>query len=202
MRKLIVAEHISLDGVVQAPGGPDEDPSGGFAFGGWTVPYDSEAHGRVILALHEQPFELLLGRRTYDIWEGYWPNIQPGNPIADAFNRTVKHVATHRREPLAWKGSRALDGDLAGSVRELKASEGPDLLTWGSSDVVRQLLAAGLVDVLWLFVYPVLLGRGKRLFDAHLLPSSFTLAHAETSPTGVQILRLEYAGEVRTGSYT
>ena len=201
MRKLIVAEHISLDGVVQGPGGPEEDTSNGFTLGGWTVPFTAENVGKTILSLHEQPFELLLGRRTYDIWASYWPNVAKGNPIADAFNGTIKHVATNRLDDLTWQESRAVQGDLAKTVKNLKATEGPDLLTWGSSEVVRQLLAAGEIDTFWLFVYPVMLGKGKRLFDEQTKPSTFKVAHSETSAAGVQVLRLLRAGEVQTGSF-
>lgn len=202
MRKIIVAEHISLDGVVQAPGGPDEDRSGGFAFGGWTVPYADDESGKAILELHAQPFELLLGRHTYDIWAGYWPKVPAGNAIADAFNATVKHVVTHRPDSLDWSGSRVVAGDLEREVRALQQKDGPNLLTWGSSEVVRQLLAAGLVDLLWLFIYPVVLGKGKRMFEEGLLPSAFEVTSAHSSPTGVQTLCLQRSGEVRTGSFT
>lgn len=196
MRKLIVAEHISLDGVVQGPGGPEEDTSGGFQLGGWSVPYSAKEVGEIILDLHARPFELLLGRNTYDSWATYWPN-QAGSSIADAFNGTVKHVATHRPESLSWPESRPVD---IASIRKLKESEGRDLLTWGSSDLVRQLLAEGMVDTLWLFVYPVVLGRGKRVFDDRAVPSSFKVVHSLSASTGLQVLRLERAGEVRTGS--
>lgn len=196
MRKLIVAEHISLDGVVQGPGGPEEDKSDGFQLGGWSVPYSAKEVGEIILELHAQPFELLLGRNTYDTWATYWPN-QSGNAIADAFNGTVKHVATHRPDALAWPESRPVD--IAG-IRKLKESDGRNLLTWGSSDLVRQLLAEGMVDTFWLFVYPVVLGRGKRIFDDGALPASFTVAQSLSASTGTQVLRLERTGEVRTGS--
>src|SRR5262249_43263165 len=167
MRKLIVAEFLSLDGVIQAPGGPEEDPSGGFRLGGWQVPYADEAIGQAVLDLFSQPFELLLGRRTYDIWAAYWPRIganSPSHPIAGPFNRVPKHVATHRPDTLDWQNSHALEGDLADAIRALKHQGGANLLTHGSGDMVRQLLAAGLVDELRLLIYPVLLGRGKRLF--------------------------------------
>src|SRR6185369_15180946 len=146
MRKLIVLEHISLDGVIQGPGGTDEDPSEGFQLGGWTSAYGDEAGGRFVLEAHDEPFELLLGRHTYDIWSGYWPNVPAGNAIADAFNGTVKHVATHRPDTLGWKNSRALKTSPAEAVRALLAEDGPRLLTWGSGHLVGQLLAAGLVD--------------------------------------------------------
>src|SRR5215468_2390379 len=203
MRKLIVAEFISLDGVIQAPGGPEEDPSGGFRFGGWQVPYDDEAIGRDVMDLFSQPFELLLGRRTYDIWAAYWPRIgakSPSHPIAGPFNSTCKHVATHRPDTLDWQNSHALKGELAEAVRALKHEDGANLLTWGSSDMVHQLLAAGLVVELRLQIYPILLGRGRRLFDDNAQASAFTLAHSITTPSGVLITRYVRGDEVRTGT--
>lgn len=204
MRKLIVTEFISLDGVIQAPGGPDEDPSGEFRFGGWQVPYNDEAIGRAVLDLFSQPFELLLGRRTYDIWAAYWPRIgadSPGHPIAGPFNSVRKHVATHRPDTLDWQNSHALEGDLANAVRALKRRDGGYLLTHGSGEMARQLLAAGLVDELRLLIYPVLLGRGKRLFGDNAQGSAFTLAHSTSTPGGVLITRYVRSGEVRTGTF-
>jgi dihydrofolate reductase len=204
MRKLIVAEFISLDGVIQAPGGPDEDPSGGFRLGGWQVPYADEAIGQAVMDLFSQPFELLLGRRTYDIWAAYWPRIganSPSHPIAGPFNSVRKHVATHRPDTLDWENSHALDGDLAEAVRALKHQGGANLLTHGSGDMVRQLLAAGLVDELQLLIYPLLLGRGKRVFGDDAQESAFTLAHSIGTPSGVLITRYVRSGEVRTGTF-
>src|ERR1044072_2164418 len=168
MRKLIVAEHISLDGIIQSPGSPEEDPSGDFGLGGWTVPYDDEVIGQEVQDMLSQPFELLLGRRTYDIWAAYWPHVgadSPAHSIADLLNSVPKHVATHRADTLGWQNSHALKGDLPDAIRALKRQDGANLLTWGSGDMVRQLLAAGLVEELRLVVYNVLLARGKRLFD-------------------------------------
>jgi dihydrofolate reductase len=204
MRKLIVAEHISLDGVIQAPGGPEEDPSGEFRLGGWTVPYGDEAIGRDLRDLFSQPFELLLGRRTYEIWAAYWPHVpvdSGARAIADLFNRAPKHVATHRSGTLDWQNSHALVGDLADAIRALKQQDGANLLTWGSGDMLRQLLAAGLVDELRLMIYPVVLGRGKRLFGNNAQPSAFTLVHSMKTPGGVLINRYARSGEVRTGSF-
>src|SRR5262245_13811973 len=148
MRKLIVGAFISLDGVIQAPGGPEEDPHSGFPYGGWASPYDDPAIDQAQQDLFARPFELLLGRRTYDLFASFWPLVGPeaGNPAADLFNGVRKHVATHRPDTLAWKNSHALKGELPDAVRALKRGDGPDLLTQGSGDVVRQLLAAGLVD--------------------------------------------------------
>lgn len=201
MRKLIVAEHISLDGVIQGPGSPKEDPSGNFSHGGWTVPYFDKAIGEAVRDLHAQPFELLLGRHTYDIWAAYWPRVPAGNAIADAFNRVAKHVATHRADTLGWQNSHALKGDPADAVRALKRKDGPDLVTWGSADMVRQLLAAGLVDELRLQIYPVLLGRGKRLFGDDARASAFTLESSTSAASGVLVARYVRSGEVRTGTF-
>ncbi|HEX6719526.1 MAG TPA: dihydrofolate reductase family protein [Pyrinomonadaceae bacterium] len=201
MRKLIVAEHISLDGVIQSPGGPEEDPSGGFRLGGWTVPYDDEAIGQFVQDMFSQPFELLLGRRTYEIWAAYWPHVRAGHPIADLFNSVPKHVATHRSDKLDWQNSHALEGDLADAIRTLKQQDGANLLTWGSADMVRQLLAAGLVDELRLTIYPVVLGHGKRLFGDDAQPSAFTVAHSISTPGGVLLTRYARSGEVRTGTF-
>lgn len=201
MGKLIVAEHISLDGVIQAPGGPKEDPSGDFRLGGWTVPYADKGIGQAVQDLLSQPFELLLGRRTYDIWASYWPHVQAGHAIADLFNSVPKHVATHRSDTLDWQNSHALESDLADAIRVVKRQDGVNLLTWGSGDMVRQLLAAGLVDELRLLIYPVVLGRGKRLFDDNAQVSAFTLAHSTSTPGGVLITRYVRSGEVRTGTF-
>src|SRR5262245_3464327 len=201
MRKVIVAEFISLDGVIQAPGGPDEDPSGGFRLGGWQVPYADEAIGEAVMDLFSQPFELLLGRRTYDIWSAYWPRVPAGHAIGDLFNSVPKHVATHRPDTLDWQNSHSLKGDLADAVRDLKHQDGGYLLTHGSGEMVRQLLADGLVDELRLLIYPVLLGRGRRLFGDNAQVSAFTLAHSISTPGGVLITRYVRSGEVRTGTF-
>ena len=157
MRKLIVAAFISLDGVMQAPGGPQEDTRGGFAYGGWIVPYAEEVFGQAMQALFSQPFELLLGRRTYDIFAGYWPKVKGNSEdfsIADLFNRVAKHVATHSPGTLDWHNSHALGTDVTAAVRRLKQQDGAALLTQGSAELVQQLLAAGLVDELQLLIHP------------------------------------------------
>ena len=205
MRKLVVSTFISLDGVVQAPGGPQEDTSGGFPYGGWMVPYADEIIGGHVRNLMAAPFELLLGRRTYDIFAGHWPHIPADSPtrhLADRLNGATKHVATHRPEALPWLGSQALRGDLVDAVRALQRQDGPDLLTFGSSDMVRQLLAAGLVDDLWLLVYPVMFGRGRRMFGDDAQPSAFRLAHAGSTSGGVLLTRYLREGQPpRTGSF-
>ncbi|HEX8640468.1 MAG TPA: dihydrofolate reductase family protein [Allosphingosinicella sp.] len=199
MRRVIVAAFVSLDGVMQAPGGPEEDPSGGFAFGGWTYPHWDEVMGEAMGESFAQPFALLLGRRTYDIFAAHWPNTEE-EPAA-LFNAVTKYVATSSVEPLEWQNSVKLEGDVTSAVARLKREEGPDLLTQGSSVLVGSLLAAGLVDELRLLVFPVLLGRGKKLIGEDVQPGEWTLLHSRTSTTGVIIARYRPAGPVRTGSF-
>ncbi|MFJ4456041.1 dihydrofolate reductase family protein [Pseudomonas sp. NPDC089392] len=204
MRKLIVAAFISLDGVMQAPGGPQEDTSGGFTYGGWIVPYAEEVFGQAMQALFSQPFELLLGRRTYDIFAGYWPKIKDSSEdfsIANLFNSVPKHVATHTPATLDWHNSHALGADVAAAVRTLKQQAGASLLTQGSAELVQQLLAADLVDELQLLIHPLLLGPGKRLFGNDAAAAAFTLQHSQVSPKGVVITRYVRAGQVQTGSF-
>jgi dihydrofolate reductase len=204
MRKLIVFAFISVDGVMQAPGGPGEDTSGGFRFGGWIVPYGDEAIGQAVQEVIAAPFDLLLGRNTYDIFASHWPHISADSPsrqMADLFNGVRKYVATHRADDLPWHGSQALNGNLADAIQSLKSGDGGNLLTFGSGDTVRQLLASGLVDELRLLTYPVMLGKGKRFFGADALPSALTLTHSVVTSNGVVIARYERGGDVRTGSF-
>lgn len=211
MRKVIVQTFVSLDGVMQAPGGPEEDPTGGFRFGGWTVPYWDEAAGAVVGEAFGKPFDLLLGRFTYDIFAAHWPtiDIDPKSSTFDAmnaeiartFNACTKYVATHRPETLTWANSKALGSDVAAAVRELKKSNGPDLVVQGSSELVHQLLAADLVDDLKLLTYPVVFGRGKRLFDSSSKPAAFKLEKTVSTPTGVVINSYRREGEIATGSF-
>lgn len=202
MRKLIVPAFVTLDGVIQSPGSPDEDTGNGFAHGGWFWPYADEATD-AMEDLFQRPFELLLGRRTYDVFAGFWPQVEADSPLrgtADLFNRTTKHVATHRPDSLGWNHSRALGPDVTAAVRELKHGDGPDLLTQGSSELVQQLLATDLVDQLILIVVPILLGTGKRLFDGRAQPTAFQLASSTTSSKGNVVSRYVREGEVRKAS--
>jgi dihydrofolate reductase len=204
MRTLTTFNFISLDGVAQAPGGPNEDTSGGFRFGGWIVPYGDEAIGQELQEVLAQPFELLLGRATYDIFASHWPHVpadSPSRAIADMFNSVPKHVATHRPDELSWSNSHALHGDLADAIRALKPQDGANLLTFGSGGMVRQLLAAGLIDEMRLLTYPVLLGQGKRLFGDDAQPAAFRLTHTLSTAKGVLINRYLRDGDVRTGSF-
>jgi dihydrofolate reductase len=202
MRKVIVGAQISMDGVMQAPGGPEEDPTGGFKFGGWVAPLGPDpVFGEEIGKLFGEPFDLLLGRRTYDIFAAYWPyaEVGPYDGIAKTFNRIRKYVATRKGVDLTWKGSVALR-DAAKDVAKLKQEEGPALLTQGSSELVHALLATGLVDEIRTFTFPVLLGKGKRLFDASSQPRAFKLAHSAVSPSGLITASYVRDGEVKTAT--
>lgn len=199
MRRVIVAGFVSLDGVMQAPGGPDEDPTGGFEHGGWVFPHWDEVTGEAIGRVFARPFDLLLGRRTYEIFAAHWP-YQEGD-IGEAFNAVTKYVATSSDAPLAWQNSVRLEGDVPDAVARLKQGDGPDLLTQGSSVLVQSLLAAGLVDELLLLVFPLLLGRGKKLLGEDARPGEWTLVDSRTSTKGVIVCRYRPSGPVRTGSF-
>jgi dihydrofolate reductase len=200
MRKLTGAVFISIDGVMQAPGGPEEDPSGGFEKGGWVAPYWSENMGpfeRLIM----DDYDLLLGKRTYDIFSGYWPYNQD-NPIGEKFQRINKYVLTHSDEPLTWDNSHKVgNGDAADAVATLKATDGCDLLIQGSSTLYPPLLSARLIDRLVLLTFPVLLGHGKSIFDGSEEPSGLKLADSFTTDKGVVIATYEPAGDVPTGTF-
>jgi dihydrofolate reductase len=203
MRRVVVGAMVSMDGVMQAPGGPEEDPTGGFELGGWVAPFaDTDpVFGEEIGKLFGEPFDLLLGRRTYDIFAAYWPHAEGGpyDDIAKVFNRITKYVATRKGADLAWKGSVALR-DAATEVARLKREDGPALVTQGSSEVVHALLAGGLVDEIRTFTFPVVLGKGKRLFDAGSQPRAFELTHSAVSPNGLIAATYLRAGEVKTAT--
>ena len=206
MRKIVCMAFVSLDGVMQAPGGPEEDPTGGFKFGGWVFPHFDEAGGKVIGETFGAPFELLLGRKTYDIFAAHWPYIgkdsEAGDQqIAKAFNSTVKHVATHRPESLAWENSRPLGKDVVAALRKLKKEDGPILLTQGSSELIQTLLENDLIDELRLLTFPIVLGRGKRLFGHGARPAGFKVTKSIVTPKGVVIATYARAGDVPTGSF-
>jgi dihydrofolate reductase len=211
MRKIVVGAFVSLDGVMQAPGGPEEDPSGGFKYGGWTAPYWDDVVGAAMGKSFSVPFDLLLGRKTYDIFAAHWPHVQMDPKesnfneltmqIAKKFNALTKYVATHRPETLSWENSKSLGNDVVATVRELKKGDGPILLTQGSSELVHTLLEHDLVDELRVLTYPLVLGRGKRLFSESVAPGAFKLATSAVSPNGVVIATYERAGAVATGSF-
>jgi dihydrofolate reductase len=198
MRKLTGAVFVSLDGVMQAPGGPEEDPSTGFRFGGWVWPHWDEIPALEDLLMGE--YDLLLGKRTYDIFAAYWPYNQD-NPIGEKFQRINKYVLTHSDEPLAWENSHRLSGDTADAVAELKRTEGRDLLIQGSSTLYVPLLAAGLIDRLVLMTFPVVLGHGKHIFGGSEAAGALKLVDHFVTKTGVVLTTYEPAGEVRTGTF-
>jgi dihydrofolate reductase len=198
-RRIVGGAFVSLDGVIQAPGGPSEDPTGGFAYGGWLAPLGDEGLGNQIDSLFSKPFDLLLGRRTYDIFAAYWPFMPGDDPIASLFNRIGKHVLTRSDSPLEWEGSRRLDG--LDALAALKAQEGPDLVVQGSSTLYPQLLERGLLDRLVVMTAPVLLGRGKRLFGEGTPPRTLQLVEHRVTRNGLAMATYDVAGAVETGSF-
>ena len=202
MRKLIASTFVSLDGVMQAPGGPDEDPSGGFTFGGWTFPYWDEVMGRSMNGFDGKDRELVLGRRTYEIFEAYWPYQAADNPIAKTLNAAKKHVASRTlKKPLQWNNSTLLPGDVVAAVAALKAEAGLDLQIIGSGNLIQTLHAASLIDEYNVWSFPIVLGRGKRLFEAGAKPGALRLAASQTSATGVVMSTYLLAGDVPRGSF-
>jgi len=197
MRKIIVLEHISLDGVIQGPGGPEEDRSGGFAYGGWSVPYDDDIIGAALQKQMSSPFDLLLGRKTFDIWAAYWP--QHGD-VWPSVNTATKYVASNTITSHAWQPSVFLNGDIAEKVEKLKQGQGPDLHVWGSGNLLQTLIKHDLVDVFWLMLFPITLGSGKRLFVDGTIPAAFKLTESIVSSTGVIVASYERAGEIKTGT--
>ncbi|HZS83066.1 MAG TPA: dihydrofolate reductase family protein [Stellaceae bacterium] len=202
MRRIIVAAFISLDGVMQAPGGPQEDPTGGFALGGWTHPYFDEALGASMGAIFDRPFDLLLGRKTYDIFAAHWPYVtDPNEPIAAVFNSVTKYVASRSAPRLSWQNSRLLGKDIIASLKALKGEDGPDLLVQGSSELLQTLWKNALVDELSVLIFPVVLATGKRLFGKGTAPAGLKLVKAQSYPTGVIVATYTPEGAVRTGSF-
>lgn len=199
MRRIIGGVFQSLDGVMQAPGGPTEDWTQGFGLGGWSVTFWDEVMGETMGGLFAAPFDLLLGRKTYEIFAAHWPYVEPDDPIGPAFDRAAKFVMTHGQDPLEWRNSHRV-GSIAG-VAEVKASEGPDLLIQGSTTLYPQLFAAGLVDRLFVMTFPVVLGTGKRLFGAGTPPFAMKLVDHKVATTGVTMAMYEPAGEVPIGSF-
>jgi dihydrofolate reductase len=211
MRKIVTGAFVTLDGVMQAPGGPEDDPSGGFEHGGWTAALWDDVIGAAMVETFSVPFDLLLGRKTYDIFAAHWPYVQTdptkssfdalNADIARKFNTLTKYVATHRPESLSWQNSRGLGSDVVASLRALKAEDGPILLTQGSSELIQTLLRNDLIDELRLVIFPVVLGKGKRLFGDGTVPAAFTLTKSTVSPNGVLIATYERAGAVKTASF-
>lgn len=198
MRKITVLEHISLDGVIQAPGGPEEDTSGGFAYGGWIAPYSDAILGTLLRRQMNLPFDLLLGRKTFDIWAPYWPQHADEWP---GVNKATKYVASNTMTSHEWQPCVFLNGDVAEKVANIKQQQGPDLHVWGSGDLLQTLIRHDLVDAFWLMLYPITLGVGKRLFADGTLPSAYKLTESKVSSSGVIVVNYERAGGLSTGSF-
>ncbi len=198
MRKIIVIEFLTLDGVMQAPGGPKEDTSGGFKYDGWTAPLGDEFLEKIMGEQMKGPFELLLGRKTYDIFSSYWPkhgSLWPG------VNKARKYVVSKTLMNPTWENTVVIKDNVVSELKRLKSQDGPDLKVWGSGNFAQTLFKNDLADELWLKIYPVTLGTGKRLFAEGTIPAAFKLTKAEVSPKGVIVANYERAGAVKTGSF-
>ena len=200
MRKLIVSTFLTLDGVMQAPGGPGEDDSGGFAHGGWSVNYWDDQMGQIMGEAMSAPFDLLLGRRTYDIFSAYWPHATD-NPGAKPLNDATKYVASRSHRELEWGPSVLIEGDAAEGIAALKKDDGPELQVHGSANLIQTLLRNNLVDEFRLWIFPLTIGSGKRLFSDGTIPAGLKLVDTKVSTTGVVIGTYEPAGEIVTGSF-
>jgi dihydrofolate reductase len=198
MRKVIVLSFISLDGVMQAPGGPEEDTSGGFKYGGWVFHFFDEFVGTVMGEQMSKQSDLLLGRKTFEIFASYWPEHEKDWP---GINKVTKYVASNTLSSHKWENSVFLDGNVEDQVRKLKQQDGPDLQVHGSANFIQTLLKHDLVDELWLKIFPVTLGNGKRLFESGSIPAKFSLIEYKVSPAGVIIVSYAREGELKTGSF-
>lgn len=199
MRKIKVLEFISLDGILQAPGGPKEDPSGDFQYGGWTAPYFDKIAGKEMSKQMRQPFSLLLGRKTFEIFASYWPKHENEWP---GINDATKYVVSSMLKKHDWKNSVFLNGNIVNVIKKLKKESGPDMQVYGSGNLIQTLLKHDLIDELWLKIFPVTLGSGKRLFDEGTIPAAFRLIESNISPSGVIFANYERAGKVKTGSFS
>lgn len=197
MRKLTVLEHISIDGVIQAPGSPEEDPSNSFPYGGWSANFGGDTLDAALGKMMTMPFDLLLGRKTFDIWAAYWPHHAENWPASQT---ATKYVASNTLTASHWQPSVFLNGDVAGKVAQLKQTPGPDLHTWGSSNLLQTLIQHDLVDQYWLMVYPVTLGTGKRLFAQGTLPAAFKVTESHVATDGTLIVSYERAGAITVGT--
>jgi dihydrofolate reductase len=200
MRKLAVNTFTTLDGVMQAPGGPEEDTSGGFTYGGWSVNYWDEAMGQTMDAMTSKPFDLLLGRKTYEIFAAHWPRVTDDH-MATALNGATKHVASRTLESVEWQNSRLLTGDIAEAVAKLKSERGPDIQIHGSGNLIQTLLRHDLIDEFRVWIFPLVLGTGKRLFAESTVPAGLKLRDSKTSSSGVIITVFERAGAIDYGSF-
>jgi dihydrofolate reductase len=200
MRKLITTTFTTLDGVMQAPGGPQEDTSGDFKYGGWSFPFWSDEIGEFMNDTMGKPYELVLGRKTYDIFAAFWPRQNEG-PIASPFNQTAKYVASRGKPDLSWNNSHLIEGDLIQGVKALKEIDGPELQVHGSGNLIQSLLGGGVIDEMRVIIYPVIVGGGKRLFAQGSMPTTFKVTKAVTSPDGVFAAVYEPVGDVKVGSF-
>jgi dihydrofolate reductase len=198
MRKIIVINFVTLDGVMQAPGGPQEDTEGNFEYGGWVVPYHDERLGAIMDEQMTKPRDLLLGRKTYEIFASYWPTHESEWP---GINSATKYVVSQTRTDPLWENTVFIKGDVVEEIRRLKQQDGPDLHVYGSGQLLQMLFKHDLVDELWLKIFPITLGTGKRLFGAGIIPAAFQLTRAEPTPGGVIVASYERAGDVKTGSF-
>jgi len=201
MREIVAATFVSLDGVMQAPGGPEEDQTGGFRLGGWIVNYGDDVTHRAVMENFAEPFDLLLGRKTYEIFAAHWPFTGDDGPIAEAFNRATKHVASRSGVALDWQNSVSLGDDVVARLAALKREDGPRLLIQGSGNLIQTLLRHDLIDEIKLMIFPLVLGSGKRLFGEGTMPAAMRLIDGKISPSGVVIGRYRRDGEVRPGSF-
>jgi dihydrofolate reductase len=199
MRKIVAIHHVTLDGIVQSGGGPEEDPTGSFTQGGWQVPFRSPDGFAALTELISHEFDLLLGRRTYEIWAAFWP-FAGDHPVAKSFNKAAKYVVTNSLDSFDWVNTHRLSGDVVAAVRRLKASDGPELHIWGSSQLLQTLIAAQLVDEFRVWIYPVILGKGKRLFAEGLPPLGLTLVESRPTSKGVLLKTYRTVGPFTTGS--
>jgi dihydrofolate reductase len=200
MRQIITTTFVTLDGVMQAPGGPEEDPSGGFKYGGWTGSYWDEMGGAVMDGFMRVPFELLLGRRTYDIFAAYWPHAKEDLEVAEPFNRTKKYVVSHNPMELSWQNSTLITGDVVAQIEGLKGEDGPDLWVHGSGNLIQTLLKHSLIDRMHVWTFPATVGGGKKLFAEGTQAEGLKLVESRTSTTGVIIATYEPAGALKTSS--
>jgi dihydrofolate reductase len=200
MRKIVVLSFITLDGVMQAPGGPEEDQSSNFAYGGWQAPYADDESMQEMTKQLSEPFDLLLGRKTYDIFAGYWPFHTEIEVVAGPFNKCTKYVVSHGEIDMPWEGSELISGDVVAKLQELKADDGPMLQVHGSGELVQTLLQHDLVDELWLKIFPLTLGSGKKLFANGTMPAAFEMTESSITPNGIIFANYKRSGDVKTGT--
>lgn len=200
MRKIITITFVTMDGVMQAPGGPEEDTASRFKYGGWQANVMDNSLGNALEELMKPPFAMLLGHTTYDIFAGYWPKQGPKNPVAKAFNEATKYVASHEPFEPDWVNTRVISGNVVAALRKLKSEDGPDMIVWGSGNLIQTLLREKLVDRMNVWMHPVTIGTGKRLFADGTLPATWELVRSRVGDSGVIVATYEPAGELVTGN--